>query len=62
MRLDEDAVREVLADAWQRWARRCAELTPQQWSTATRCRAWDVRGLVAHHNPDSQPRPFASTC
>jgi mycothiol maleylpyruvate isomerase-like protein len=52
MRLDEDAVREVLADAWQRWARRCAEFTPQQWSTATRCRAWDVRGLVAHHNPD----------
>jgi len=36
MRLDEDAVRETLADAWERWARRCAELTPQQWSTATR--------------------------
>jgi hypothetical protein len=52
MRLDEDAVREVLADAWERWARRCAELTPQQWSTATRCRPWDVRGLVAHLCPD----------
>jgi uncharacterized protein (TIGR03083 family) len=48
MHLDEDAVREVLADAWERWARRCAELTPQQWSTPTRCRPWDVRGLVAH--------------
>ena len=51
MRLDEDAVRETLADAWERWARRCAELTPQQWSTATRCRPWDVRGLVAHLCP-----------
>ena len=52
MRLDEDAVREPLADAWQRWARRCAELTPEQWSTATRCHPWDVRGLVAHLCPD----------
>jgi hypothetical protein len=52
MRLDEDAVRETLADAWERWARRCAELTPQQWSTATRCRPWDVRELVAHLCPD----------
>jgi uncharacterized protein (TIGR03083 family) len=52
MRLDEDAVREVLADAWERWARRCAELTPQQWSTPTRCRPWDVRGLVAHLCPN----------
>ena len=42
----------LLADAWERWARRCAELTPQQWSTATRCRPWDVRGLVAHLCPD----------
>src|SRR5215208_6809134 len=48
MRLDEDAVRETLADAWERWARRCVELTPQQWSTATRCRPWGVRELVAH--------------
>jgi hypothetical protein len=52
MRLDEDAVRETLAEAWQRWARRCAELTPEQWSTATRCRPWDVRELVAHLCPD----------
>ena len=51
MRFDDDAVREVLADAWGRWARRCAELTPQQWSTATRC-PWDVRQLVAHLCPD----------
>ncbi|MGX9791208.1 maleylpyruvate isomerase N-terminal domain-containing protein [Mycobacterium sp. MMS18-G62] len=51
MRLDGDAARQVLADAWERWARRCAELTPQQWSTATRCRPWDVRGLVAHACP-----------
>ena len=56
MRLDEVAVREVLADAWERWARRCAELTSQQltsqqWSTATRCRSWDARGLVAHRCP-----------
>jgi Mycothiol maleylpyruvate isomerase N-terminal domain len=52
MRPDEDGVRETLADAWERWARRCAELTPEQWSTATRCRPWDVRGLVAHLCPD----------
>jgi uncharacterized protein (TIGR03083 family) len=45
-------VRETLADAWERWAHRCAELTPQQWATATRCRPWDVRGLVAHLCPD----------
>src|SRR5215510_1093087 len=53
MRHDEDAVRVTLADAWNRWALRCAELTPDQWSTATRCRPWDVRGLVAHLCPDS---------
>ena len=52
MRLDEDAVRETMVGAWQRWARRCAELTPEQWSTATRCHPWDVRGLVAHLCPD----------
>ncbi len=44
MRLDEDAVRGTSADAWERWARRCAELTPQQWSTATRCTPWDCEG------------------
>ena len=52
MRLEPDAVRATLADAWERWARRCAELTPQQWSTATRCHPWDVRDLVAHLCPD----------
>ncbi|MEN3317555.1 MAG: hypothetical protein V7643_956, partial [Mycobacterium sp.] len=52
MRLEPDEVRDVLADAWERWARRCAELTPQQWSTATRCLPWDVRELVAHLCPD----------
>jgi hypothetical protein len=44
MRLDEDAVRQTSADARERWARRCAELTPQQWSTATRCTPWDCEG------------------
>src|SRR2546423_4504048 len=52
MRLDEDAVGETLADAWDRWARRSTELASQQWSAATRCRPWDVRGLVAHVCPD----------
>jgi len=52
MCLDEDAVRQTSADARERWARRCAELTPQQWSTATRCTPWDVRGLVSHRCPD----------
>ncbi|WP_101949691.1 maleylpyruvate isomerase N-terminal domain-containing protein [Mycobacterium sp. 3519A] len=52
MRLDEDAVRDTLADAWQRWARRCAELTTDQWATVTRCQPWDVQGPVAHVCPD----------
>jgi uncharacterized protein (TIGR03083 family) len=52
MRLDSDNVREALADAWERWARRCGELTPEQWSTPTRCSPWDVRALVAHLCPD----------
>ena len=52
MRLDEDVVRGTSADSWERWARRHAELTPQQWSTATRCTSWDVRGLVSHRCPD----------
>ena len=52
MRLEEDVVRETLADAWERWARRCAELTPQQWSATTRCSPWDVQGLVAHLCPN----------
>jgi hypothetical protein len=44
MRLDEDVVRGTSADSWERWARRHAELTPQQWSTATRCTPWDCEG------------------
>jgi hypothetical protein len=52
MRLDIDGTREVLADAWERWGHRCAELTRQQWATPTRCRPWDVRALVAHLCPD----------
>jgi len=51
MRLGSDDVREVLADAWERWARRCGELTVEQWSTPTRCNPWDVRALVAHLCP-----------
>jgi uncharacterized protein (TIGR03083 family) len=54
MRLDSDDVREVLADAWERWARRCGELTDEQWSTATRCKPWDVRALVAHLCPNPE--------
>jgi len=52
MRLDADDARNVLADAWERWARRCAELTADEWSTPTRCDGWDVRALVAHVCPD----------
>jgi uncharacterized protein (TIGR03083 family) len=54
MRLDSDDVREVLADAWERWARRCGELTDEQWSTATRCKPWDLRALVAHLCPNPE--------
>lgn len=52
MRLDSDRAREALADAWERWARRCATLTPQEWSTPTRCSGWDVAALLAHVCPD----------
>jgi uncharacterized protein (TIGR03083 family) len=52
MRLDSDDVREVLADVWERWARRCATLTPEEWSTPTRCSGWDVAALLAHVCPD----------
>jgi len=52
MRIDETAVRGVLADAWQRWGRRCAELTPAQWATPTRCPAWNVGALITHACPD----------
>jgi uncharacterized protein (TIGR03083 family) len=54
MRLDSDNVRQVLADAWERWARRCGELTPDQWSAPTRCSPWDVRALVAHLCPNPE--------
>jgi uncharacterized protein (TIGR03083 family) len=52
MRLDGDGGREVLADAWERWARRCSTLTAAEWSTSTRCTGWDVRALLAHVCPD----------
>jgi uncharacterized protein (TIGR03083 family) len=52
MRLDGDDVRETLADAWERWARRCATLTSEEWSTPTRCSGWDVAALLAHVCPD----------
>ncbi|MCT7659625.1 maleylpyruvate isomerase N-terminal domain-containing protein [Mycobacterium deserti] len=51
MRPGSDGLRQLLADAWERWARRCAELTPDQWSTPTRCRPWDVAALLAHVCP-----------
>ncbi len=53
MRLDGDAAREVLADAWDRLARRCANLTADEWSAPTRCAGWDVAALVAHVCPDA---------
>ena len=52
MRLDAPILRDLLADAWERWAGRCTELTPQHWSTPTRCSRWDVAALVAHVCPD----------
>ncbi|MGV0816174.1 maleylpyruvate isomerase N-terminal domain-containing protein [Mycolicibacterium boenickei] len=52
MRLAEGALRDGLADAWERWAHRCAELTATQWHTATRCAGWDVQSMVAHVCPE----------
>jgi uncharacterized protein (TIGR03083 family) len=57
MRLDGDGARTVLAETWERWGRRCAELTPEQWSSPTRCGGWDVAALLAHVCPD--PAMFA---
>lgn len=57
MRLDGEAAREVLADAWERWARRCSQLSAEEWSTPTRCEGWDVAALLAHVCPD--PAMFA---
>ena len=52
MRLDEARLPAVLADAWERWARRCAELSADQWATPTRCPPWDVHALTVHLCPD----------
>ena len=52
MRPGDTTSSEVLVDAWERWARRCAELTPEQWRTPTRCHPWDVHALTAHVCPD----------
>lgn len=52
MRPDSVALRDVLADAWERWASRCAQLTATQWRAGTRCGAWEVQGLVAHVCPE----------
>src|SRR5690242_13594785 len=49
MRLDEAAVREGLADAWERWARR-AHITAMVGDDAVP--TMDVRGRVAHLCPD----------
>lgn len=54
MRLTGAALRNALADAWERWAHRCAALTPTEWLTPTRCSHWDVRALVAHLCPDPE--------
>ncbi|MGV0834639.1 maleylpyruvate isomerase N-terminal domain-containing protein [Mycolicibacterium thermoresistibile] len=52
VRLDESTLVPALADAWDRWAGRCAELTAAQWRTPTRCTPWDVHALTAHLCPD----------
>ncbi|MGV0742476.1 maleylpyruvate isomerase N-terminal domain-containing protein [Mycolicibacterium sp. XJ870] len=52
MRLDDGMLRDVLADAWERWARRCAELTAREWAADTRLDAWNVQALVAHLCPE----------
>ena len=53
MRLVGRFLRDTLADAWDRWGQRCAELTAAQWRTTTRCEAWDVQSLVAHVCPEA---------
>ena len=52
MRLDEDAVRESWRTPGSDGRAGAPSSRQQQWSTATRCRPWDVRGLVAHLCPD----------
>lgn len=52
MRLRGAPLQDVLADTWDRWSRRCADLDDTEWSTPTRCHPWDVRALTAHVCPD----------
>ncbi|MCV7237115.1 maleylpyruvate isomerase N-terminal domain-containing protein [Mycolicibacterium celeriflavum] len=52
MRLDGDAARRVVADAWERWARRCTQLTAEEWAAPTRCDGWNVAALLAHVTPE----------
>ncbi|MED5815344.1 maleylpyruvate isomerase N-terminal domain-containing protein [Mycolicibacterium sp. 050232] len=52
MRLVGNALRDELADAWDRWGHRCAGLTAAQWRTTTRLESWDVQSLVAHVCPE----------
>src|SRR5437764_14933893 len=42
----------LLAQCWQYWAERCAQLSPEEWITPTRCPPWDVAALVGHVAPD----------
>jgi uncharacterized protein (TIGR03083 family) len=52
VRAIDDTTRDLLADTWERWARRCSELTSDEWSAPTRCAPWDVHALVAHACPE----------
>lgn len=52
VRAIDDTTRDLLADTWERWARRCSDLTSEQWSAPTRCTPWDVHALVAHACPE----------
>lgn len=58
MRLADVTLRDVLADAFERWGLRCAQLSDVQWTTATRCVPWQVEALVAHVCPE--PTTFES--
>src|SRR5438046_10120091 len=52
--VDDEEIDEplLLAQCWQYWAERCAQLSPEEWATPTRCPPWDVAALVAHVAPD----------
>jgi hypothetical protein len=52
MRRDHPTNRRLLTEVWDAWARRCRDLTSDQWATPTRCRPWDVHALAAHVVPD----------